>query len=71
MTVHRRHPVRAGPRAPHGRPPALGLADQQNPHYSSYQGAMTRARGLLDKQEHNRNALANSQRKSKIPKVTK
>jgi hypothetical protein len=71
MTVHRCHPVRARPQAPDSRPPALGLADQQNPHYSSYQGAMTRARGLLDKQEHNRNTLANSQRESKIPKVTK
>ena len=71
MTVHRCHPVRARPEAPVGRPPALGSADQQNPHYSSYQGAMTRARGLLNKKEHNRNTLANGQRESKISKVTK
>ena len=71
MTVHRRHPDRAGPRAADSRPPALGLADQRNPHYGSFQGAMTRARGLLDKREHNRNKLANSRRTSKMPKVKK
>ncbi len=71
MTVHHHHPVRPRLTDPRGTsPPASGLADQQNPHYSLLQGAMTQARGLLEVQEHNRNMLANSQRKSKIPKVT-
>lgn len=71
MTVQRHHPVRPRLTGPRGtRPRALGLADRQNPHYSLFQGAMTQARGLLGAQEHNRNMLANSERKSKIPKVT-
>lgn len=71
MTVHHHHPVRPRLTDPRGtRPPASSLADRQNLHYSLLQGAMTQARGLLEVQEHNRNILANSQRRSKIPKVT-
>lgn len=71
MTVHHHHPGRPRLPGPRGtRPPASGLADRQNPHYSLFQGAMTQTQGLPEAQEHNRNILANSQRKSKIPKVT-
>ena len=67
MTTHHRHPARPRLTDPRGtRPPASGLADRQTPHYSLFQGTMTQARGLLETQEHNKNILANSQRKSKI-----
>lgn len=71
MTAHNHHPARPRLTDPRDtRRSASGLADQLNPRYSLFQGAMTQARGLLEIQEHNRNILANSQRKSEIPKVT-